>query len=87
MAPILAIFFVGLVVVLVGKFLCACIGVIWALVENIVGAALLGGFIFWCFSTFFTSHAWNDLTIAWWGIILGGIYGLYLTIKENKCLI
>lgn len=82
MATILAIFFVGILIVLVGKFICACIGTIWAWIENIVGGALVGGFIFWCFSFIFTNHAWNDLTIAWIGIILGGIYGLYLTLKE-----
>jgi len=87
MATILAIFFLGLAVVFVGKFICAVIGTIWALIENIVGGALLGGFVFWIISVLFTSYSWNDLTIAWWGIILGGIYGLYLTWQENKCFI
>ena len=77
----------GLVAVGVWAYICNGIGSIGALIEDIIGYALLGGFIFWCFSTFFTNNAWYDFTIAWWGIILGGLYGLYLAYQENKYLI
>lgn len=84
MENLLSLFFVGLVVIFVWMLVCGGIGILWALVENSVGGGLLGGFVFWIVSFFFLGHAWNDLTVAWWGIIIGAIWGLYLTYQEVK---
>ena len=77
-------FFVAIAVVLVWMVVCAGIGVLWALVENSVGAGIIGGFILWAISCLFFDYAWTDLTVAWWGVIAGAIIGLYLTYQEVK---
>ena len=79
METILLVFFVAIAVVLVWMVVCAGIGVLWALVENSVGAGIIGGFILWAISCLFF-----DLTVAWWGVIAGAIIGLYLTYQEVK---
>lgn len=84
LASLLSLFFVAIVVILVWKLVCAGIGVIWALIENSVGGGLLGGFIFWIISCLFLGYAWNDLSIAYWGMAIGAIIGLYLTYQEVK---
>ena len=82
METILLVFFVAIAVVLVWMVVCAGIGVLWALVENSVGAGIIGGFILWAISCLFFDYAWTDLTVAWWGVIAGAIIGLYLTYQE-----
>ena len=84
METILLVFFVAIAVVLVWMVVCAGIGVLWALVENSVGAGIIGGFILWSISCLFFDYAWTDLTVAWWGVIAGAIIGLYLTYQEVK---
>ena len=53
METILLVFFVAIAVVLVWMVVCAGIGVLWALVENSVGAGIIGGFILWAISCLF----------------------------------
>ena len=65
METILLVFFVAIAVVLVWMVVCAGIGVLWALVENSVGAGIIGGFILWAISCLFFDYAWTDLTVAW----------------------
>ena len=71
MATILGLFFVIVIAALVWKFACTVIGWLWAQVEEIVGCALVGGFIFWIFS-------WGIIL----GFIIGAIVGLVLRLKE-----
>ena len=82
---ILAIF-VAIVAICGWMLVCAGIGILWALIENSVGAAILCGFVFWCVSCLFFDCAWNDLSAAWWGVIIGALIGLYYTYQDVKYL-
>ena len=55
METILLVFFVAIAVVLVWMVVCAGIGVLWALVENSVGAGIIGGLSFGQFPACFSS--------------------------------
>ena len=59
METILLVFFVAIAVVLVWMVVCAGIGVLWALVENSVGAGIIGGFILWAISCLFFDYYSN----------------------------
>lgn len=86
MGTIFIFFFVVIALISIWMLLCGGIGILWALVENSVGGAILGGFIVWCIACVFFDCSWNDMTAAWWGVILGAIVGLYLTYDEVKYL-
>ena len=74
----------GVLGIFKGGFTASAVGISGALVENSVGAGIIGGFILWAISCLFFDYAWTDLTVAWWGVIAGAIIGLYLTYQEVK---
>lgn len=78
--------FVAIAAILVWMLVCAGIGILSALIENSVGGAVICGFAFWAISCMFFDYSWNDLSAAWWGIILGALIGLYYTYQEVKYL-
>ena len=83
---LIIIMFVVIIAIMIWMLGCAGIGILWALVENSVGGAIVCGFAFWCVSCLFFDCAWNDLSAAWWGIILGALIGLYYTYQDVKYL-
>ena len=78
--------FVAIALIIGWMLVCAGIGILWALIENSVGGAVICGFAFWAISCLFFDCAWNDLSAAWWGIIIGALIGLYYTYQDVKYL-
>lgn len=86
MGTIFIFFFIVIAAIALWMLACGGIGILWALIENSVGGAILGGFIVWCIAGLFFDCSWSDMTAAWWGVILGVIVGIYLTYDEVKYL-
>ena len=78
--------FVAIAAICGWMLVCAGIGILGALLENSVGGAVICGFAFWAISCLFFDCAWNDLSAAWWGIVLGALIGLYITYQDVKYL-
>lgn len=78
--------FIAIAVILVWMFACAGVGILGALIENSVGAAILCGFAFWAISCMFFDLSWDNLSAAWLGIEIGILIGLYLTYQDAKYL-
>lgn len=78
--------FIAIAVILVWMLVCAGIGILWALIENSVGGAVICGFAFWAVSCMFFNCAWDDLSAAWLGVEIGALIGLYYTYQDVKYL-
>lgn len=86
MGTIFLVFFVVIALIIGWMLFCGGVGILGVLVENSVGGAILGGFVIWAASCLFFDCSWNDMSAAWWGVIIGAIIGLYLTYQDVKYL-
>ncbi len=78
--------FIAIAIIMVWMLACAGAGVLVALIKNSFGGAIWGGFVFWFVAGMFFDCAWNDLSAAWWGAIIGALIGLFLTYQDAKYL-
>lgn len=86
MGNLIVIMFVVIIAIMIWMLACAGIGILGALIENSVGAAILCGFAFWAISCLFFNCAWDNLSVAWLGVEIGALIGLYLTYQDAKYL-